>query len=303
MIANNFLKININGDNGTIATTRTNNGDNLLLYNSFAGGATTDGVPTISHYKNGRNAAAGDIIGQNIYYAKDYTGNDIEWARIQASVRNNAVGNTDGSVSLSGLVNGVMTEFFRANGADNENNCFLPLDMNGQSIKSSSGNLALSSTGSSGGGVITMTSKTQAPTSTSDFIIANNVTNTLTHSVSGGWNFQNNNITGVNNILYNTTFSNVSLTLSPANSAVVTFNGAGLTATLPNVDATNVGRQFIITNTDAGNLTVTTVGGTQLIYSSTGAASATSRTLATGNSQIFTAILTTSAATFGWSMV
>jgi hypothetical protein len=50
-------------------------------------------------------------------------------------------------------------------------------------------------------------------------------------------------------------------------------------------------------------LTVTTTGGTQLIYSTTGAASATSRTLAQGNSHIFTAILTTGASTFGWSMV
>ena len=36
---------------------------------------------------------------------------------------------------------------------------------------------------------------------------------------------------------------------------------------------------------------------------STGSASATSRTLAQGHSHIFTAILTTGASTFGWSMV
>ena len=69
------------------------------------------------------------------------------------------------------------------------------------------------------------------------------------------------------------------------------------------IATSNVGIQYTITNTNASNLTITTTGGTQLIYSSTGAASATSRSLATGHSHIFTAILTTGASTFGWSMV
>ena len=52
-----------------------------------------------------------------------------------------------------------MTEFFRINGADSENNMFLPIDMNGQAIKSSSGNLSISTSGSSGTGTITLTPK------------------------------------------------------------------------------------------------------------------------------------------------
>ena len=106
-----------------------------------------------------------------------------------------------------------------------------------------------------------------------------------------------------NNIQYPATFNNTSANISTTSNAVQTFNGSSLTATLFNVSATNVGTQFIITNTSASNLTVTTTGGTQLIYSIIGAASATSRTLATGHSNIFTAILTTSASTYGWSMV
>ena len=106
-----------------------------------------------------------------------------------------------------------------------------------------------------------------------------------------------------NNIQYPATFNNTSANISTTSSAVQTFNGALLTATLFNASATNVGTQFTITNTAITNLTVTTTGGTQLIYSSTGAASATSRTLATGHSHIFTAILTTGASTYGWSMV
>ena len=98
--------------------------------------------------------------------------------------------------------------------------------------------------------------------------------------------------------VYNTTGA-----LLPTNSSYAqTYNGSTLTATLPVVSSTNVGVQFLITNTNASALTV--IGdGVQLIYSSTGAASATSRSLAVGHSQIFTAIRTTGATTYGWSMV
>ena len=101
------------------------------------------------------------------------------------------------------------------------------------------------------------------------------------------------------NIKYPVSYLTGSGNVSTTSTAVRTYNGTSLTATLFTVSATNVGLQFTITNTNATALTV--IGnGTQLIYSSTGAASATSRTLATGHSHIFTAILTS---TFGWSMV
>ena len=79
-------------------------------------------------------------------------------------------------------------------------------------------------------------------------------------------------------------------------------NTAPFTATLPVVDGTNVGFQFLITNTNATSLVVGASGG-QLIYSSTLAASSNTRTLPVGHSHIFTAIFTTSGSTYGWSMV
>lgn len=106
-----------------------------------------------------------------------------------------------------------------------------------------------------------------------------------------------------NHIQYPATYNAANASISTTSNAVQTFNGSNLTATLFNASATNVGTQFTITNTNATSLTVTTTGGTQLIYSSTGAASATSRSLAVGHSHIFTAILTTGASTYGWSMV
>ena len=105
-----------------------------------------------------------------------------------------------------------------------------------------------------------------------------------------------------NNIKYPATFNNGNASLSVTSNAVQTFSGSGLTATLFTVTASNVGTQFIITNTNASSSLTVIGNGTQLIYSSTGSASATSRSLATGHSHIFTAIQTT-LTLFGWSMV
>jgi hypothetical protein len=48
------------------------------------------------------------------------------------------------------------------NGADNENNSFRPLDLNGNDLKTSSGNMGISTASSSGVGSITITPKTNA---------------------------------------------------------------------------------------------------------------------------------------------
>ena len=82
--------------------------------------------------------------------------------------------------------------------------------------------------------------------------------------------------------------------------AIQTFTTAS-TVTLFIVDDERSGRQFLITNTSAGNLTVNSSSG-QLIYSSTGTTGVTTKTLATGHSQIFTSIRT-GGSVYGWSMV
>ena len=131
----------------------------LLCVNSLPTAGFTTGVPQIAMYKQGRVAVASDIIGALFFVAKNYLGAETQFAKMEASVRNTGAGNDDGSISFSGLINGVMTEFFRVNGADSENNMFLPLDMNGQSIKSSSGSLGISTASSSGTGTITLKPK------------------------------------------------------------------------------------------------------------------------------------------------
>jgi len=127
----------------------------MTLYNSDTG----TGSSALKFQKN--SSTNGNAIGEISFQAKTAeVGNPVkEYGRISGTIRNNAALNVDGSIAISGRVNDVLTEFARFNGADNENNFFLPLDMNGQSIKSSSGNLDISTTSSTGTGNIIITPK------------------------------------------------------------------------------------------------------------------------------------------------
>lgn len=79
---------------------------------------------------------------------------------------------------------------------------------------------------------------------------------------------------------------------------IQTFDGASLTATLPSINSTNVGIQFLITNIDATTLVVSS-DGVQTIYLS--GSSATSQIIPTNYSYLLTSIQN-GAATYGWTM-
>ena len=122
---------------------------NITLNNGSSAVGSATGVPSIETYKSGRNATANDIISSQHFYAKNYATTKTEFARIEASVRATGAlpGGDDGALAFlcatqSGGVN-VLQEFMRLNGADNENNFFRPLDMNNNAIKTSSGDLTL----------------------------------------------------------------------------------------------------------------------------------------------------------------
>jgi hypothetical protein len=82
-----------------------------------------------------------------------------EFARIEVSCTNLGATGNDGTIDFWASVNGTISEVFRMNGADNENNSFRPLDMNGQDIKTSSGSMVISTTSSTGTGNITINAK------------------------------------------------------------------------------------------------------------------------------------------------
>ena len=131
----------------------------LTITNLNATAGITNGVPSVSFYKNGRIVGNNDRIGGFYFNANDTTSTKREWARMEVVTRNVAVGNEDGSISFYASLNGVSTEFLRINGADGDNNFLRPLDMNGSSILSTSGNLSISASASTGAGTITLTPK------------------------------------------------------------------------------------------------------------------------------------------------
>jgi hypothetical protein len=102
---------------------------------------------------------AGNAISAISSYALDGTATPREWSRIQTKVENVVGGNQDGTMSFFASVNGTVSEVFNLNGAQNENNSFRPLDMNGNNIRTTSSDMTITSATSSGTGRMTLQSK------------------------------------------------------------------------------------------------------------------------------------------------
>jgi hypothetical protein len=123
----------------------------IKMINTNAG----TGTVFVEMYKN-KNVAQNDIITQLSFNANDSAGAKQQFGAIECVATNVGAGNQDGALDFYTLVNGgVPSLVFRMNGADNENNSFRPLDMNGNNIKTSSGNLTIDASTSSGAGTIT----------------------------------------------------------------------------------------------------------------------------------------------------
>jgi hypothetical protein len=104
-------------------------------------------------------SVAGDVIGAISTWADDGAGTSREWSRIQTKTENVGVGNQDATLSIFNSVNGTVSETFNFNGAQNENNSFRILDMNNNAIRTSSGDMSITSATSSGTGRMTLQSK------------------------------------------------------------------------------------------------------------------------------------------------
>ena len=104
-------------------------------------------------------SVAGDTIATQSFWADDATGATREWGRIQMKTENVIAGNQDGTLSLFTSVNGTLSEVMNFNGAQNENNSFRPLDVNGNALRTASGDLTIDASTSSGNGIITLATK------------------------------------------------------------------------------------------------------------------------------------------------
>jgi hypothetical protein len=128
--------------------------------------ATAAAFPTIKTEKLLVVPTVGNTISAITNWAADATGTQREWSRIQTKVENITAGNQDSTLSIFNSVNGSILETFNFNGAQNENNSFRPLDMNGNPIRTTSGDMTISATASSGTGNIIISPKVNTGVST-----------------------------------------------------------------------------------------------------------------------------------------
>ena len=151
--------------------------------------ASTASYPAVKIDRTNPASVAGDTIGTISMWADDGAGTSREWSRIQTQTTNTGAGNQDGTISIFGSINGVVSEVFNFNGNQNENNSFKPLDMNNQQIRSNTGNLELNTTASTGTGSIILTAKN--PTGEIQLVAPNyvNVSSAIKVGVSPSYNF------------------------------------------------------------------------------------------------------------------
>jgi hypothetical protein len=107
-----------------------------------------------------------DQLARISFQGEDNAGTKTEFATIEcvATQVNPAPGiGVDGAIDFNCAINGTKATLMRINGADNEINAFRPLDMNGQDIKTSSGNMTIGNASSSAAGsVLTLATKDNA---------------------------------------------------------------------------------------------------------------------------------------------
>jgi hypothetical protein len=118
--------------------------------------ATAGSYPAIKIDRSAGNYSAGETLGSISMWGKDSAGTSREWSRLQTKTENVGGSNQDGTLSILNSVNGVMLETFNFNGGQNEINSFRPLDMNGNNIRTTSGNLTIETSNSTGPGLLTL---------------------------------------------------------------------------------------------------------------------------------------------------
>lgn len=135
----------------------------LLINNTNTTAGSTNGVPSIELTKSGRNGVANDTIGSVFFNALDSVGVERTFGKIESVITTTiAPSNHDGALDFYTLINGVNQLVFRMNGADNENNSFRPLDMNGSIIKTSVGDLSIDAGVSLNNGIISLKPKSNS---------------------------------------------------------------------------------------------------------------------------------------------
>ena len=163
-LANNLSTVLGNGNtatgpNATITLTDTDVGGAtnpiLTLNNTNATGSVA-----LEVYKNKPTAGVvGDVLFNQSVYGKDSSNIKQEYTRITHTIRDAGVGVEDGSIEFACYVNASVNTFLQINGNENEVNILKTMDMTGNTMKSSTGNMTLTTVGSSGSGEMFIQSK------------------------------------------------------------------------------------------------------------------------------------------------
>jgi hypothetical protein len=166
----NNLKIQSTNNLLLQSTTLNATATNLSMTSASAGGGAVPlltltntnatGQVALEAYKNKPTAGVnGDVLFQQSVYGKDSGNAKQEFTRITHTIRDATAGAEDGSIELGTFVNGAFANFLQINGNQNEVNLLKPLDMDGHTIRTTSGNLPIETTSSSGTGDINATAK------------------------------------------------------------------------------------------------------------------------------------------------
>jgi hypothetical protein len=127
-----------------------------------------------------------DQLAKISFQGEDNAGTKTEFATIEcvATQVNPAPGiGVDGAIDFNCAINGSKQTIMRINGADNEINAFRPLDMNGQDIKTSSGNMTIGNASSVAGSVLTLATRDNVAGSGAGLVLTGN---TLLNATAGG---------------------------------------------------------------------------------------------------------------------
>jgi hypothetical protein len=146
----------------------------------------TNGSVAMECYKNKPTASVnGDVLFTQSVFGKDSGNAKQEFTRINHTVRDTTAGVEDGSIEFGCFVNGAINTFLQINGNENEINALRNLDMGGNSIRTSAGNLEITTASSSGAGNMNLTGKSAGITTVSATTLNLTASSILTMSATG----------------------------------------------------------------------------------------------------------------------
>ena len=162
-LAGQDCNVNVSGAGG-LHTVQTSAGGTAQPIARFVNTNAATGAVTIRTNKTGRNAASNDVISSLQFNSRNFNAVDTTFAKIECVATTATAGDTDGSIDFYTNINTPNNNqlVFRLNGADNENNSFRPLDLNGNDLKTSTGAMTITTAASSGAGTLNLISKAGA---------------------------------------------------------------------------------------------------------------------------------------------